>query len=131
MDFVKIMALMTVINSPVFGETGVVEKPKDIILAQASAFNCGLKPLPQLGYEIGRCINGRWEQVSKRASSPLNCGHKPLPQLGYEIGRCINGQWEQISKRTNSSLNCGLKPHPRLGYRIGRCINGQWEQVSR
>jgi hypothetical protein len=60
--------------------------------------NCGLKPLPKLGYRIGRCINGRWEQVSTGSSSTLNCGLKPLPKLGYRIGRCINGRWEQVSK---------------------------------
>jgi|GEM_PF-6851574 len=69
-----------------------------IVLAQLGSLNCGLKPLPELGYEIGRCINGQWEQVSKSFSSGLNCGLKPLPELGYEIGRCINGQWEQVSK---------------------------------
>ena len=102
-----------------------------LLVAQLGTLNCGLKPLPQLGYEIGRCINGQWEQVSKSSNSNLNCGLKPLPQLGYEIGRCINGQWEQVSKSSNSNLNCGLKPLPQLGYEIGRCINGQWEQVSK
>lgn len=101
------------------------------MLAQISGLNCGLKPLPKLGYRIGRCINGQWEQVSEGYSSGLNCGLKPLPQLGYKIGRCINGQWEQVSEGYSSGLNCGLKPIPKLGYKIGRCINGQWEQVSR
>ena len=101
------------------------------MLAQLSGLNCGLKPLPKLGYRIGRCINGQWEQVSEGYSSGLNCGLKPLPQLGYKIGRCINGQWEQVSEGYSSGLNCGLKPIPKLGYKIGRCINGQWEQVSR
>jgi len=116
MIFFKILVLMAFLVSPAFG--------------QSSSLNCGLKPLPKLRYKIGRCINGQWEQVSKRTSSSLNCGLKPLPKLGYKIGRCINGQWEQVSKRTSSSLNCGLKPLPKLGYKIGRCINGQWEQVS-
>ena len=67
-----------------------------IILAQ-SGINCGIKPLPRLGYRIGRCINGQWEQVSDRGTSGINCGIKPLPRIGYRIGRCINGQWEQVS----------------------------------
>lgn len=112
-------------------QTATVGEGQRLILAQLSSMNCGLKPLPQLGYEIGRCINGQWEQVSKSNSSNMNCGLKPLPQLGYEIGRCINGQWEQVSKSNSSNINCGLKPLPKLGHVIGRCINGQWEQVSK
>jgi hypothetical protein len=27
--------------------------------------NCGMKPMPRVGYKIGRCVNGQWEQVSK------------------------------------------------------------------
>jgi len=51
MNFFKILLLMGVFVSPAFG--------------QSSSLNCGLKPLPNLGYKIGRCINGRWEQVSR------------------------------------------------------------------
>ena len=27
------------------------------------SMNCGIAPIPQLGCSIGRCVNGRWEQV--------------------------------------------------------------------
>jgi hypothetical protein len=133
MDTYKILVLMVFLSSPTFGQAGDDGKQQHIILAQSSAFNCGFKPLPKLGYEIGRCINGEWEQVSKGGTSAaMNCGFKPLPALGYEIGRCINGEWEQVSKGgTSSAFNCGFKPLPRLGYKIGRCINGEWEQVSK
>ena len=111
-------------------EFETVDNQNNLILAQLGGLNCGLKPLPKLGYKIGRCVNGQWEQVSAGFSSGLNCGLKPFPKLGYKIGRCINGQWEQVSAGFSSGLNCGLKPFPKLGYKIGRCINGQWEQVS-
>jgi hypothetical protein len=69
-----------------------------LVLAQySSSLNCGLKPLPKIGHKIGRCVNGRWEQVSTGASGSLNCGLKPLPKIGHKIGRCINGRWEQVS----------------------------------
>ena len=68
------------------------------LFSQYSTVNCGIKPIPQIGYRIGRCINGRWEQVSTGSSSTVNCGIKPIPQIGYRIGRCINGRWEQVSK---------------------------------
>ena len=67
--------------------------------AQWSTTNCGIKPIPQLGYEIGRCVNGQWEQVSSsKTTNSINCGIKPIPQLGYKIGRCVNGRWEQVSQ---------------------------------
>src|SRR5680860_173764 len=97
-DAFKILALITIIVSPVFGQTSGVEKQQNRILAQLGTLNCGVKPIPKIGHEIGRCINGQWEQVSKSTNSTLNCGLKPIPRIGYEIGRCINGQWEQVSK---------------------------------
>ena len=114
----------------IIAHTQTLDLDNNVLLAQSS-LNCGLKPLPKLGHKIGRCINGRWEQVSTTSMSPLNCGLKPLPKLGHKIGRCINGRWEQVSTTSMSPLNCGLKPLPKLGHKIGRCINGRWEQVSK
>lgn len=78
---------------------------------------CGIKPIPNLGCQIGRCIDGQWEQVCN------TCGIKPIPQIGCQIGRCVSGQWEQICN------TCGIKPIPRIGCRVENCVNGQWEQV--
>jgi hypothetical protein len=108
-----------------------VDDENTLILAQLGSMNCGFKPFPKLGYRIGRCIDGEWEQVSTEASSGMNCGFKPFPKLGYKIGRCIGGEWEQISTEASSGMNCGFKPFPKLGYKIGRCIGGEWEQVSK
>ena len=95
--------------------------------AYSQSLTCGLKPLPELGCRIGRCVNGAWEQVCDSSPS-LSCGLKPLPDLGCRIGRCVGGSWEQICDQ-NPSLSCGLKPLPNLGCRIGRCVGGVWEQV--
>jgi hypothetical protein len=67
------------------------------IPATVSAQNltCGLKPLPKLGCRIGRCVNGKWEQVCDQ-NPGLSCGLKPLPKLGCRIGRCVDGAWEQV-----------------------------------
>ena len=59
------------------------------------SFVCGLKPIPDLGCRIGRCVDGAWEQVCDR-NPGLSCGLKPLPGLGCRIGRCVDGVWEQI-----------------------------------
>ena len=56
---------------------------------------CGIKPIPDIGCKIGRCVNGAWEQVCDR-SSGVTCGIKPIPNVGCKIGRCVNGQWEQV-----------------------------------
>ena len=129
MKYYILFALLALASLPFRANFAQAPSSTPVILAQ-SGINCGIKPLPRLGYRIGRCINGQWEQVSDRGTSGINCGTKPLPRLGYRIGRCINGQWEQVSDRGTSGINCGIKPLPRIGYRIGRCINGQWEQVS-
>ena len=57
--------------------------------------HCGLKPLPEIGCHIGRCVDGEWEQVCDTSPS-LVCGLKPLPEIGCRIGRCVDGQWEQV-----------------------------------
>ena len=101
----------------------------------AQSLNCGLKPLPEIGCQIGQCVNGKWEQVcssSRGQATNLSCGIKPLPQIGCRIGRCVNGSWQQVCSNTRgqpTNLSCGIKPLPMLGCRIGQCINGQWQQV--
>jgi len=97
--------------------------------AIANSFSCGLKPLPNIGCKIGRCINGVWEQVCNSTPS-MSCGLKPLPNIGCKIGRCVNGSWEQVCNST-PSMSCGLKPLPNIGCKIGRCVNGSWEQVCK
>ena len=89
----KLISLLIIFSITInaYGDDG-------LIFSQNSTMNCGFKPIPKIGYRIGRCINGRWEQVSTGASSTMNCGFKPIPKIGYRIGRCINGRWEQVSK---------------------------------
>lgn len=88
---------------------------------------CGLRPLPEIGCRIGRCVDGHWEQICDR-SPTLSCGIKPVPNVGCRIGRCVSRNWEQICDSA-PTLSCGLKPIPRVGCRIGRCVDGRWEQV--
>lgn len=124
-----LLAALFFSGSVAHGQSEDIEE--GVFLAQlGSAVQCGVKPIPRVGYRIGRCINGQWEQVSKGGSSGINCGVKPIPRVGYRIGRCVNGQWEQVSDGGSSGINCGVKPIPRVGYRIGRCVNGQWEQIA-
>lgn len=63
--------------------------------AYSQSLVCWLKPLPELGCRIGRCVDGVWEQICDR-SPGLSCGLKPLPRLGCRIGRCVDGVWEQV-----------------------------------
>jgi hypothetical protein len=78
---------------------------------------CGLRPIPEIGCKIGRCVNGSWEQLCG------NCGIRPVPSIGCRIGRCVDGSWEQLCG------NCGIRPIPSIGCRIGRCVDGSWEQI--
>jgi len=96
-------------------------------VALASNLVCGIKPIPDIGCRIGRCVDGEWEQVCDR-SPGLSCGLKPIPDIGCRIGRCVDGAWEQVCDR-NPGLSCGLKPIPSVGCRMGRCVDGQWEEV--
>ena len=85
---------------------------------------CGFKPIPKFGCEIGECINGVWKQ---NCSSPeLECGFKPIPEVGCVVGKCINGTWEQVCKH-RPKPECGFKPIPKDGCEVGACVNGQWE----
>ena len=97
------------------------------VIEGSANLTCGLKPVPDVGCRIGRCVNGKWEQVCDSAPT-LSCGVQPVPDVGCRIGRCVNGQWEQVCDST-AVLTCGLKPIPDVGCRIERCVNGQWEQV--
>ena len=96
----KLLLLLSLISPLAFGQLAIDDDRETIILAQFSTVNCGVKPVPRVGYEIGRCVNGQWEQVSRRGrfGSSVNCGVKPIPRVGYVIGRCVNGQWEQVSR---------------------------------
>jgi hypothetical protein len=105
--------------------------PSRSISSSPYSNSCGLKPFPPIGYEVGRCVNGQWEMVSKESQKTMNCGFKPFPNLGYEVGRCVNGQWEMVSKESQKTMNCGFKPFPNLGCTIGRCVAGQWEQICK
>ncbi|WP_286237951.1 tetratricopeptide repeat protein [Neptuniibacter halophilus] len=95
-----------------------------------SAFNCGVKPIPAPGYNVGSCINGQWQMVSDRGIELHNCGVKPVPPAGYSIGGCVNGQWQMVSNGWMDTTNCGLKPLPPIGYSVGPCVNGQWQMIS-
>lgn len=91
------------------------------------SYGCGIKPIPKPGCQVGRCINGVWEQVCSNNSGVV-CGVKPIPNIGCQIGRCVNGAWEQVCSN-NSGVVCGIKPIPNIGCRLGRCVDGAWEQV--
>ena len=88
---------------------------------------CGWKPFPKMGCKIGRCVNGRWEQLCDQ-NAVMTCGIKPVPEIGCEVTECVNGVWEQQCK-TPAIMSCGPKPFAKLGCKIGRCFNGRWEQV--
>lgn len=89
-----------------------------------SSFNCGIKPIPNIGCRIGRCLDTGWEQICD-TSPTISCGIRPIPKVGCSIGRCIDGAWEQVC----TQLSCGIKPIPKIGCRIGRCVDGAWEQI--
>lgn len=89
--------------------------------------SCGIKPIPNIGCRVGRCVDGRWEQICD-SSPALSCGIKPIPNIGCRIGRCVDGAWEQVCD-SNSSLTCGIRPIPKIGCQIGRCVDGRWEQI--
>ena len=58
---------------------------------------CGIKPIPDVGCKIGRCVDGYWEQVCDQyGSGSMTCGIKPIPNIGCKIGRCVDGYWEQV-----------------------------------
>jgi len=88
---------------------------------------CGIKPIPEIGCRIGRCVDGMWEQICD-TSPTISCGIKPIPNVGCRIGQCVNGQWEQVCD-VSPTISCGIKPIPDVGCKIGRCVNGEWEQV--
>jgi hypothetical protein len=89
--------------------------------------SCGIRPIPNIGCRIGRCVDGHWEQICD-SSPALSCGMKPNPNIGCRIGRCVDGGWEQVCD-SNSALTCGIKPIPKIGCQVGRCVDGRWEQL--
>ena len=68
--------------------------PASPALADGS-LTCGIKPIPNIGCRIGRCVNGAWEQICD-SSPTVTCGIKPIPKIGCWIGRCVDGVWEQV-----------------------------------
>ncbi len=52
---------------------------------------CGIKPIPEVGCHIGRCVDAMWEQICD-TSPTLSCGVKPIPNAGCRISQCVNGQ---------------------------------------
>lgn len=111
----KLLLIAAVVLSTLFLSTKVLA---------FGEMHCGLRPMPNIGCYIGRCIDGAWEQVC----NPISCGLKPIPEIGCLIGRCVNGAWEQVCY-SSPAFACGLKPIPQIGCAIGRCVNGQWEQI--
>ena len=61
----------------------------------AQNLTCGIKPIPEIGCRVGRCVNGAWEQICDQ-NPGLSCGLKPIPAIGCRIGRCVDGVWEQV-----------------------------------
>jgi hypothetical protein len=60
----------------------------DVVKAQTSNNNsCGFKPMPNVGCDIGKCIDGQWKQNC--ISDEYECGIKPIPNLGCEVGERI------------------------------------------
>ena len=45
---------------------------------------CGIKPIPEIGCRIGRCVDGMWEQICD-TSPTISCGIKPIPDVGCSI----------------------------------------------
>ena len=67
------------------------QRPKIIQTIAEANLICGIKPIPEIGCNIGQCVDGFWEQVCDQV-----CGIKPIPKIGCNIGRCVNGEWEQV-----------------------------------
>jgi len=93
----------------------------------AFAQSCGIKPISHIGCKVGRCVDGKWEQVCD-PHIVSSCAIKPIPHIGCKIGRCVDGEWEQVCDPHIVS-SCAIKPIPHIGCKIGRCVDGEWEQV--
>lgn len=52
--------------------------------------NCGMKPIANLGCTIGKCLNGKWEQICE-TNPQATCGLRPYDEIGCKIGSCVNG----------------------------------------
>ena len=63
---VTILSIIFIANSSYASdELVIINNQSNLILAQFGGLNCGVKPVPRVGYRIGRCINGLWKQVSR------------------------------------------------------------------
>lgn len=54
---------------------------------------CGIKPYPEGGCKIGKCVEGKWEMICE-TTTVLPCGIKPVAGLGCRIGDCVSGRWQ-------------------------------------
>lgn len=43
-----------------------------LLSSNSYAQNCGFKPYPQFGCKIGRCVNGKWEQICGESNTESN-----------------------------------------------------------
>jgi len=65
-------ALQAIIQNPITlsprqPSTNTIIIDRDSNSSNSNSYNmtCGFKPFPQLGCQIGRCVNGAWEQVCR------------------------------------------------------------------
>lgn len=66
------LALKSITENPIILSPNTVSRNSVIIINGGSDTNpngysraCGFKPFPQLGCQIGRCVNGVWEQICR------------------------------------------------------------------
>lgn len=138
-DYRRAAAFVTAVNAAAASTTRAMQPtyepprptyyapPRGGYASGSATLACGIKPIPDIGCRIGRCVDGAWEQVCDSAPM-LTCGIRPIPDIGCRIGRCVDGAWEQICDSA-PTLSCGIKPIPEIGCHIGRCVDGAWEQV--
>jgi hypothetical protein len=62
MKYILLLVLLSFFSIVSYAQD--IGRDNSFLLAQYGAVNCGVKPVPRVGYKIGRCISGRWEQVS-------------------------------------------------------------------
>lgn len=65
MKSINQLVILLVLTSSVFAQKDELISQTSLLLSQSSTLNCGLKPIPKIGYEIGRCVNGEWERNSR------------------------------------------------------------------
>ena len=90
-------------------------------VAPAQNLTCGLKPIPEIGCRIGRCVNGAWEQICDR-NPGLSCGIKPIAETRLS-GRsmCRRG----LGTDLRSESGAVLRPQADSGDRLpDRAVRG-------